>query len=211
MNILIGGIMSLYKCKKCGLLINANDDTAVVECEYCGERQTISTKIADLELKAQKYNEAQKLIQLNTYFGYSEAATILSSISDYKDSESLKCVCQERAEVCRKNDVYKLACSHMQYMNLEGITKAIELFSSIPGWMDSDSKLSECAVRLAGLKDSNSEVKQSKKSFVIICIIGIIILSLLFLIPALLPLFEDIYTNIENSASFKLFNLIKLF
>ena len=87
----------------------------------------------------------------------------------------------------------------MQYMDLDGITEAIELFESIPGWMDADSKLSECAVRLAGLKETDNESRQPKRSFVVICIVGIVILALLLLIPVLLPLFEDIYTNVENS------------
>ena len=200
--------MSLYKCINCGLLVSAEDDATEIKCEYCGTKQIVSSEIIDYELKEEKYREAQSLIQLNTYLGYSEAANIFSSILDYKDSESLKDVCLERAEICHMNDIYKLACSHMQYMNLDGITKAIELLGSIPGWMDADSKLSECAVRLAGLKETEKENTQSKRSFVVICIVGIVILALLLLIPVLLPLFEDIFTNVEDSFAQNLINVI---
>ena len=32
--------MSIFKCKMCGGALEISDNTTVVECEYCGTRQT---------------------------------------------------------------------------------------------------------------------------------------------------------------------------
>ena len=63
--------MAIIKCKMCGGDLNITEGLSVVECEYCGSRQTIPT--ADNEKKMTLFNRANRL-RLNNEFDKAVAA-----------------------------------------------------------------------------------------------------------------------------------------
>ena len=79
----------------------------------------------------------------------SEAAfkTIANSfkeISGFRDSELLAEQCPEKAEVCRKNEIYSAAKAQMAGKILTNYKNAIESLRKIPGWRDADELLASC-------------------------------------------------------------------
>ncbi len=67
--------MAIFKCKMCGGDLDIITDINVVECEYCGTKQTIPS--LDNEKKVNLFNRANRL-RLNSEFD--KAATIYESI-----------------------------------------------------------------------------------------------------------------------------------
>lgn len=67
--------MAVFKCKMCGGDLNIFSDTNIVECDYCGTRQTIPS--LDNERKLNLFNRANRL-RLNSEFD--KAAGIYESI-----------------------------------------------------------------------------------------------------------------------------------
>ena len=53
--------MAVIKCKMCGGDLNIGEGSSVVECEYCGSRQTIPT--ADNEKKMTLFARAGRLLR----------------------------------------------------------------------------------------------------------------------------------------------------
>ena len=67
---------------------------------------------------------------------YNKAASLFNSISNYKDAAMLSIACAEKAEEARKASVYKSGLSAMQEQTEEGYSRAAELFTSIPDYLD---------------------------------------------------------------------------
>ena len=103
------------------------------------------------------YNNARSKMKLNTYEGYKEAARLLKIIKYYLDSEKLIEDCLEKAEVCRKNDIYHDAIADMRKATLNSTQNAIRLFKSISGWKDADEQILKCEAKLLELRDKEEK------------------------------------------------------
>ena len=77
--------MAIYKCKMCGGELNISDDMKIIECDYCGTKQTLP-KLDD-EQKANLYDRANHFRRNNEY---DKAMTIYENIlnTDTTDSEA---------------------------------------------------------------------------------------------------------------------------
>ncbi len=75
---------------------------------------------------------------------YRKAANAFVKILDFKDSPKLHADCLEKAEACRKNDIYQSAMALMNQKTIEGYSSAIEIFNKIPEWNDSLERAEEC-------------------------------------------------------------------
>ena len=75
-----------------------------------------------------------------------------NSISGFRDSSSLAQKCIERAEVCRKNEVYANAINRMNENTVNGYEAAIGIFNTISGWKDSYDKIVTCQNRINEIK-----------------------------------------------------------
>lgn len=77
----MGGTMTVLKCKMCGGNLEITDDVSVCECEYCGTKQTVPT--ANDEKKIKLFERANKL-RLNCEFD--KAAGVYETIvSEYSE------------------------------------------------------------------------------------------------------------------------------
>lgn len=87
---------------------------------------------------------AKKMASANSEQEYLAAAESFEAIANWKDSASKAKDCQEKAEACRKNDIYNKAISLMNSEDEFKIKQAIPLFESIEGWLDADDLVRDC-------------------------------------------------------------------
>ena len=130
------------------------------------------------------YNHAKKLIDVaNTQAEFNDIANRFTALGEYLDSSVLSQQCNDKADVCKKNDIYLCAISDARKDASDSVSKAIRLFSSISGWKDADDQRDQCEARLPGLieKERNERIKhqheeeqqrkrqQKKKKLIVVC------------------------------------------
>lgn len=133
---------------------------------------------------------------------YKAAASKFRDISGFKDADELAQECLEKAEVCRKDDIYSNGCRCLGDNTIGAMNAAIQYFKSISGWKDADEKVYACqrkaeeirakeeadrleAKRQAELRKIAAEkrVKKLKKIAIIaapivcVCIVFVIVLT----------------------------------
>lgn len=133
---------------------------------------------------------------------YKAAASKFRDISGFKDADELAQECLDKAETCRKDEIYNNGCSCLKEDNIEAMNAAIQYFKSISGWKDADEKVYACqrkaeeirakeeadrleAKRQAELRKIAAEkrVKKLKKIAIIaapivcVCIVFVIVLT----------------------------------
>ena len=79
----------------------------------------------------QKYLRAKQLANTKTYSSVQEAITILESIINYKDSNTILYDLKSIIGELKKEDDYNYACRIMYYNDLESVNKAISIFERI--------------------------------------------------------------------------------
>ena len=94
---------------------------------------------------------------------YKDAAKQFESIADHKDSAKLAQECREKAEISRKDEIYRSAGNNMRGDNANSWEYASRLFKSIPGWKDADAKVAECENKIAELKAQDEARRQEKE------------------------------------------------
>ena len=67
--------MAFFKCKMCGGDLDVHENVSVVECEYCGTKQTIPSM--DNEKKTNLFNRANRLRISNEF---DSAASVYENI-----------------------------------------------------------------------------------------------------------------------------------
>ena len=75
---------------------------------------------------------------------YKAAASKFRDISGFKDADELAQECLEKAEVCRKDEIYNNGCRCLGEDNIGAMNAAIQYFKSISGWKDADEKVYAC-------------------------------------------------------------------
>ena len=137
---------------------------------------------------------------------YKAAASKFRDISGFKDADELAQECLEKAEVCRKDDIYSNGCRCLGDNTIGAMNAAIQYFKSISGWKDADEKVYACqrkaeeirakeeadrleAKRQAELRKIAAEkrVKKLKKIAIIatpivcVCIVFVIVLNIVII------------------------------
>ena len=133
---------------------------------------------------------------------YKAAASKFRDISGFKDADELAQECLEKAEVCRKDEIYNNGCRCLGDNTIGAMNATIQYFKSISGWKDADEKVYACqrkaeeirakeeadrleAKRQAELRKIAAEkrVKKLKKIAIIaapivcVCIVFVIVLT----------------------------------
>ena len=137
---------------------------------------------------------------------YKAVASKFQSLSGFKDADELAQECLDKAETCRKDEIYNNGCSCLKEDNIGAINAAIQYFKSISGWKDADEKVYACqrkaeeirakeeadrleAARQAELRKIAAEkrVKKLKKIAIIaapivcVCIVFVIVLNVVII------------------------------
>lgn len=149
------------------------------------------------------YNAVVQMMESANSEGlYKAAASKFRDISGFKDADELAQECLEKAEVCRKDDIYSNGCRCLGDNTIGAMNAAIQYFKSISGWKDADEKVYACqrkaeeirakeeadrleAKRQAELRKIAAEkrVKKLKKIAIIatpivcVCIVFVIVLT----------------------------------
>ena len=77
----------------------------------------------------------------NSEKAYLDAARKFESVRGFRDADELAKHCREKAETCRKNELY---ASAQKQMNARNYSSAIALFRAISGWKDADEMVAIC-------------------------------------------------------------------
>lgn len=98
----------------------------------------------------QAYQSAAKAMEAaSTNEAYRQAARLFGQLNDYKDSQANARECLRRAEVLRREGIYRAA----QAAKAQGqAAQAAAMFAKIPGWRDANVQAVECRQRAAAHK-----------------------------------------------------------
>ena len=80
------------------------------------------------------------------------AAKIFKSISGFKDADNLVEKCLDKAEICRKDAIYRLARSNMIRNTICDYESSIRDFETISGWKDADEQIRICQNKIEKIK-----------------------------------------------------------
>ncbi len=86
---------------------------------------------------------------------YNKAEALFNQIANYKDSTELAQRCNKLSMEAKFNEIYKSACHYKLSLTISGLSKAIELFKSIPDWKDSQNQIYVCEKLLEETKEKN--------------------------------------------------------
>lgn len=104
------------------------------------------------------YNEAVTAMdKADTEKDYKSAAELFDAIVDFKDSEILAQQCLDKAEICRKDSIYKSAVARKNANIIKSLEEAIVFFKSIPGWKDSEEQIYDCQRKIEEMKVKEEE------------------------------------------------------
>ena len=92
----------------------------------------------------QKYLRAKQLANTKTYSSVQEAITILESIINYKDSNTILYDLKSMAVELKKEEDYNYASRIMYYNDLESVNKAISIFERMYSYREASKKILEC-------------------------------------------------------------------
>jgi len=168
------------------------------------ERAKGTAELYERSLK-EHYDKAKALEAMNNEEALNEAALIYGKISGYRDAEERIAACgRQKADLriaeenAKMDAVYSEAASAQTANTVMSLEHAIELFSSLPGWRDSDARVETCKDLLEKAKTEEerkaeekraSDRARAKKIKKIAIIVGLIavaaILFYLFGLPAI--------------------------
>ena len=118
-------------------------------------------RFADDELKSALDDYAKNVIYLKAQRtmtvakeenNFKTAASIFARVKGYKDADSKKSECLEKAEACRKDVIYNNALKSMEKDTVDDYNSAISTFETIKGWKDSNEKIAQCKRRIEEIK-----------------------------------------------------------
>lgn len=111
------------------------------------------------------YNSALTAMKSsNTEARFKAVAKTFKTISGFKDSDVLSMQCLDRAETCKKNEIYDQARASMAANSIDGFETAIKIFSTISGWRDADKQLVYCqnAINELRLKEESDRLERER-------------------------------------------------
>lgn len=125
--------------------------------------------------REETYNRACNLMNLNNEAGYIEAVPLFEKLSGYKDADTFVEECRAKAEVARKDRIYKSACDVLndthtwvgKKTDIKAHEEAIAQFQSLNGWKDSDEKILLCKKKIEAIKVQleNERIAKEQEEF----------------------------------------------
>ena len=97
-------------------------------------------------------NAVSRMNRAESEQAYRAAADCFKSIPGFKDADTLAEQCLDKAEVCRKDEIYSSAKSNIAENSIASCEKAIQLFQSISGWKDADEQIVLCQQKIEEIR-----------------------------------------------------------
>ncbi len=154
---------------------------------------------------------------------YKEAAAIFESIPEYpnyRDAQHKATRCYEMAEVARKDAIFTLAAALLRRGKFEDVSKALELYQSIPGWKNADRDVIACEeafARLRAEEEAKAEAERQKQAAIrakrerqiaIVKKVLAILLALAATVFAAVTIYNTAITLNRNQGSKRLFGRV---
>lgn len=127
---------------------------------------------------------------------FKSAAKAFKTIPGFQDADALSEQCLERAEVCRKDEIYASARKQMIGNDVSGYEAAIEAFSTISGWKNAEEQISVCQRKIEEIKaedeqkriqDAKNKKIKTKKIIIGSSIIAVCAIVLVVLFTVIIP------------------------
>ena len=100
------------------------------------------------------YNDAvNAMSRADSEDDYRSAADRFKRIPGFKDADTLAESCLDKAEICRKDNIYSSAKSKMTGEQIAPYEEAIEAFKTISGWKDANEQIYACRKRIDEIKE----------------------------------------------------------
>lgn len=110
------------------------------------------------------YNAAVQMMESADSEGlYKAAASKFRDISGFKDADELAQECLDKAETCRKDEIYSNGCRCLGDNTIGAMNAAIQYFKSISGWKDADEKVYACQKKIEEIKAKQEAERLEKE------------------------------------------------
>ena len=113
--------------------------------------------------KSKIYADALALINSKDAEKIKQAATLLTGISDYKDSAELLAKIPELCEIAKEDKIYFSALKKYESNDIETIKTGITEFKSIENWRDSKNKIQESLTKIETLQEKAKNEREERE------------------------------------------------
>lgn len=107
------------------------------------------------------YNAAIQMMESADSEGlYKAVASKFQSFSGFKDADKFAQECLDKAEACRKDEIYNNGCRCLEEDNIGAMNASIQYFKSISGWKDADEKIYACQNKKEQIREKQEADRQ---------------------------------------------------
>ena len=108
-------------------------------------------------------NAVSRMNRAESEQAYRAVADCFKSIPGFKDADTLAEQCLDKAEVCRKDEIYSSAKSKIAENSIASCEKAIQLFQSISGWKDADEQIVLCQQKIEEIRLADERKAEKRR------------------------------------------------
>ena len=108
-------------------------------------------------------NAVSRMNRAKSEHAYRAVADCFKSIPGFKDADTLAEQCLDKAEVCRKDEIYSSAKSNIAENSIASCEKAIQLFQSISGWKDADEQIVPCQQKIEEIRLADARKAEERR------------------------------------------------
>ncbi|MGM9605528.1 MAG: hypothetical protein ACI3XG_10770 [Faecousia sp.] len=156
-----------------GAALEAADENLSKFLQTCAHQIRRRSQLAQIEAAYQSASEAMEAASTNE--AYRQAARLFSQLDGYKDSQANAKECLRRAEILRRESIYRTALTAKARGQA---AQAAALFAKIPGWRDANVQAVECRQRAAAM-DAAKPKKEPETGMWKKIVVSVFLLALL--------------------------------
>lgn len=111
------------------------------------------------------YNEATDIMnRARTQSAFKDAAATFRLASGFKDADELAVICDDKAALAFKEELYNSALNRMKGKTVDGYEQAIGYFKQLSGWKDSEAQIAICENEIAEIEaKAKAEQEESRR------------------------------------------------
>lgn len=111
------------------------------------------------------YNEATDIMKrARTQSAFKDAAATFRLASGFKDADELAVICDDKASLAFKEELYNSALNRMKGKTVDGYEQAIGYFKQLSGWKDSEAQIAICENEIAEIEaKAKAEQEESRR------------------------------------------------
>lgn len=144
-------------------------------------KDSYKQKVEDYNLENVMYRAEQLAANAKTEDEYLQAAQLLESIANYKNTSERVAIIRQQAADAKIKATYQHGLSLLSGATSSEVKKAKTIFETIPDYKDSTSKIAECSSAIAELEKAEKQAHRKKTITIgaICCAVLVIIIGIL--------------------------------